>query len=124
MPLLTRASPAVLYPFLYLMPNGYFFAMAHYQAVLFNFDTGDEILLPEIPGKICRSYPWTGGNRFKSESIILSKTGLQRTYTPFASPLSLPNCCDTSRFRHRIFWLLTRLTSGPESQATGQITGP
>lgn len=60
MPLLERASPAVLYPFLHLMPNGYFFVMANYQAVLFNFDTGDEIVLPDIPGKICRSYPWAG----------------------------------------------------------------
>jgi hypothetical protein len=60
LPVLKRAFPCPLYPFLHLMPNGYFFVMANMDAVLYNFDTGDEIILPQMPGKITRSYPYTG----------------------------------------------------------------
>jgi hypothetical protein len=60
LPVLKRAYPAPLYPFLHLMPNGYFFVMANMDAVLYNFDTGDEIVLPAMPGAIGRSYPFTG----------------------------------------------------------------
>jgi hypothetical protein len=60
LPVLKRAYPAPLYPILILMPNGYFFVMANMDAVLYNFDTGDEIILPAMPGAIGRSYPFTG----------------------------------------------------------------
>jgi hypothetical protein len=60
LPVLKRAFPCPLYPFLHLMPNGYFFVMANMDAVLYNFDTGHEIILPKMPGKITRSYPYTG----------------------------------------------------------------
>jgi hypothetical protein len=42
------------------MPNGYFFVMANMDAVLYNFDTGDEIILPAMSWVIGRSYPFTG----------------------------------------------------------------
>lgn len=60
LPVLKRAFPCPLYPFLHLMPNGYFFVMANMDAVLYNFDTEHEIILPKMPGKITRSYPYTG----------------------------------------------------------------
>lgn len=60
LPVLTRAYPAPLYPFVHLMPNGSLFVMANYHAALFDFDTGEEVVLPDIPGAISRSYPYTG----------------------------------------------------------------
>nr|OQO29912.1 hypothetical protein B0A51_03508 [Rachicladosporium sp. CCFEE 5018] len=62
LPLLVKAQPYYMYPFLHLLPTGDLFILASKSSVLFSPSTGATTkTLPDLPGDY-RTYPNTGGS--------------------------------------------------------------